>query len=189
MSEKDKMLGHLLYDATDAQLEQERMRARELCFDFNNTRPSDVERQTQLMTQLLGQTHGAFTIIAPFQCDYGYNIEIGSGFYANFNTVMLDGAKITFGDNVFVGPNCGFYTAGHPIDAKKRNAKLEYAHPITIGDDVWIGAGVHVLPGVTIGSNVVIGAGSVVVHDIPNNSLAVGNPCHVIREIAQDAPA
>ena len=139
------------------------------------------------MRRLLGKTAGdSFTIVAPFWCDYGYNIEIGENFFANHNTVILDGAKVTFGNNVFVAPNCGFHTAGHPIDAERRNQGLEYAYPITVGDNVWIGAGVQVMPGVTIGSNVVIGGGSVVVKDIPSNVVAVGNPCRVVRPITDD---
>ena len=120
--------------------------------------------------------------MAPFWCDYGYNIEIGENFFANHNTVILDGGGVTFGDNVFIAPNCGFYTAGHPIGFERRNQGLEYAYPITVGDNVWIGAGVQVLPGVTIGSDVVIGAGSVVTRDIPSHSVAVGNPCRVLRK-------
>lgn len=119
----------------------------------------------------------------PFLCDYGYNIHIGDNFYANHNLVILDGATVKFGDNVFVAPNCGFYTAGHPIDAAERNKGLEYARPITVGNDVWIGGNVCVLPGVTIGDDCVIGAGSVVVKDIPPHSVAVGNPCKVIKKI------
>ena len=131
----------------------------------------------------MGSTPEQFAIVAPFWCDYGYNIEIGEHFFANHNTVILDCAKVRFGDHVFVAPNCGFYTAGHPIDAKTRNQGLEYAKPITVGDNVWIGGGVQVMPGVTIGDNVVIGGGSVVVKDIPSNSVAVGNPCRVIRTL------
>lgn len=105
----------------------------------------------------------------PFYCDYGYNIEIGENFYANMNCVILDEAKVTFGDNVFIAPSCGFYTAGHPLDVEQRNRGLEYARPIRVGNNVWIGAQVCVLPGVTIGDNTVIGAGSVVNRDIPAN--------------------
>ena len=187
MTEKEKMLSQKLYDAnSDPLLLAERVQAKDLCHQYNQLRPSDAAGQQALMKQLLGKTKGAFCIVAPFWCDYGYNIEIGENFFANHNTVILDGVKVTFGDHVFVAPNCGFHTAGHPIDAGRRNKGLEYAYPITVGDNVWIGAGVQVMPGVTIGSNVVIGGGSVVVKDIPSNSVAVGNPCRVIRPITDE---
>ena len=123
------------------------------------------------------------TVVAPFWCDYGSNVQLGEGTFLNHNTVMLDCAPITLGKRVFVAPDCCFSTAAHPIDADRRGQGLEYALPITIGDDVWIGAGVMVLPGVTIGRGSVIGAGSVVNKDIPAGVVAVGCPCRVIRPI------
>lgn len=187
MTEKEKMKKQMLYDANyDKQLIKEREYAKDLCFDFNNTRPSDTEKQQEILKKLIGKTKDSFCITAPFWCDYGYNVELGENFYANHNLVILDGAKVTFGDNVFIAPNCGFHTAGHPIDFERRNQGLEYAYPITVGDNVWIGAGVNVLPGVKIGNNVVIGSGSVVTKDIPDDSVAVGNPCRVIRKITEE---
>lgn len=184
MTEKEKARQGMLYDANhDPQLIEERTRCKELCHEYNHIRPSDMAERTRLMRTLLGHTGEQFLIEQPFYCDYGYNIEIGENFYANVNCVVLDCARVCFGDNVFIAPNCGFYTAGHPLDAKRRNQGLEYAYPITIGNDVWIGAGVSVLPGVTIGDGAVIGAGSVVTKDIPPHVLAVGNPCRVVRKL------
>ena len=184
MTEKDKMLNRQLYNANhDEGLIRERLLAKDLCYDFNNLRPSDIAEQTRLIKALLGKTMEHFQIVAPFWCDYGYNIEIGENFFANHNTVILDCAKVIFGNNVLVGPNCGFYTAGHPFDQDERNQGLEYAYPIRIGDSVWIGAGAQICPGVTIGNNVIIGCGSIVIRDIPDNSVAVGNPCRVTRTL------
>lgn len=185
MTEKEKMLKGMLYDANyDPQLIEERLECKELCRDYNELRPKDIAGRNALLRKILGAAGDGLLVEQPFYCDYGYNIRVGKNFFANFNLVILDEAPVTFGDNVFVAPNCGFYTAGHPVDAPERNIGLEYARPITVGDDVWIGAGVSVLPGVTIGSNCVIGAGSVVTRDIPSNSIAVGNPCRVIKTIA-----
>lgn len=186
-TEKEKMQNQWLYNANnDEALLEDRLKAKDLCYQFNQLRPSDGENQIKIMRRLLGKIRENFCILAPFWCDYGYNIEIGENFFANHNTVILDCGKVLFGDNVFIAPNCGFYTAGHPIDYERRNKGLEYAYPITIGNNVWIGADVHVMPGVTIGDDVVIGGGSVVVRNIPSHSVAVGNPCKVIREITEN---
>lgn len=182
--EKEKMLEGMIYDANyDAQLIAERLDCKELCRDYNDLRPKDLEARKYLLHRILGHIEGDILIEQPFYCDYGYNISVGRNFYANFNLVILDEAKVTFGDNVFIAPNCGFYTAGHPVDPIERNKGLEYARSITVGDNVWFGAHVCVLPGVTIGDNCVIGAGSVVNRDIPADSVAAGNPCRVIRKI------
>lgn len=187
VTEKEKMQKQMLYDANhDAGLLEERARAKALCHAYNQLHPSDKAEQKHILRQLLGKTGERFCITAPFWCDYGCNIVLGENFYANHGLVILDGGKVVFGDNVFVGPACGFYTAGHPIDFARRNRGLEYAYPITVGSNVWIGAGVQVMPGVTIGDNVVIGGGSVVVKDIPGSTLAAGNPCKVIRAITEE---
>lgn len=184
MTEKEKMLAGLLYDANyDAQLINERNEAKELCFIYNQLPPSKLEERKDIIKKLIKKTGKQFYIEPSFFVDYGYNIEIGENFYSNHNLVILDAAKVSFGDNVFIAPNCGFYTAGHPFDVAQRNAGLEYAHPITVGNNVWIGGNVTVLPGVTIGDNTVIGGGSVVTKDIPAGVVAVGNPCRVLREI------
>ena len=184
ISEKEKCRQGELYDANnDAELIAEREACKLLCHEYNHLLPSDTKHREEIIVKLFGKTGRNFLIEQPFYCDYGYNIEIGENFYTNVNCVILDGAKVKFGDNVFIAPNCGFYTAGHPFDVEQRNQGLEYARPITIGNNVWIGAQVCVLPGVTIGDNCVIGAGSVVNKDIPAGSLAVGNPCRVIRKL------
>ena len=184
MDEKEKMLAGELYDANyNKDLMEERLIAKDKCFEYNNIKPSKIEERKELMRQILGKTGNQFLIEQPFICDYGYNIEIGENFYSNHNLVILDANKVKFGNNVFVAPNCGFYTAGHPLDYEARNKGLEYAKPIEVGNNVWIGGNVVVLPGVSVGDNVVIGAGSIVTKDIPSNSVAVGNPCRVIKNI------
>lgn len=187
MTEKEKRDKGVLYDANnDKALGEEMLECKDLCHEFNALKPSQVDKRNKLIKGLFGKTGKNFNVLPPFWCDYGYNIEAGENFFANHNCVILDGAKVKFGDNVFIAPNCGFYTAGHPIDSARRNAGLEYAYPITVGDNVWFGGGVQVMPGVRIGSNVVIGGGSVVTHDIPDNVIAVGNPCKVLRAITEE---
>ena len=183
-SEKEKMLSGELYDANyDPNLIEERRNCKMVLHEINTLPPTSDEKRYELLRGIFGKVKGRFIIESPFHCDYGYNIELGENFYMNVNCVILDEAKVVFGNNVFVAPNCAFYTAGHPFDVEQRNRGLEYAKPITVGNNVWIGGTVVVVPGVTIGDNSVIGAGSVVTKDIPANSLAVGNPCKVIRKI------
>jgi len=184
MTEKEKMLNGELYDANyNEELIAERQAVKELCYKYNQLKPSRVKKRKKIMKKILRTERDDFWIEQPFWCDYGYKIEIGKNFYSNHNLVILDTNKVKFGDNVFIAPNCGFYAAGHPINAEERNKGLEYAKPIEVGNDVWIGGNVVVLPGVKIGDNVVIGAGSVVTKDIPSNSVAVGNPCRVIKTL------
>lgn len=149
-----------------------------------NSLPSyDTENRRTILKELLGKVPDSAVILSPFNCDYGYNISVGENFFSNYNCTILDGTSVTFGDNVFIAPNCCFSTAGHAIDVEQRNKGPEIAWKITVGDNVWIGANVVVLPGVIIGSNTVIGAGSVVTKDIPSGVIAVGDPCRVMREI------
>lgn len=184
MTEKDKMLAGEIYDANyDKELIEERFKAKDRCFEYNTTKPSNIKERNKILNETLGKLKNNCYIEPPFYCDYGYNISVGENFYANHNMIILDANKVEFGDNVFVGPNCGFYTAGHPIDYVERNKGLEFAKPIKIGNNVWIGGNSVVLCGVNIGDNVVIGAGSLVNKDIPSNSIAVGNPCKVIKKI------
>lgn len=186
MTEKEKAALGMLYNANyDPDLEEERLECQTLCTEYNRLMPRDMEKRTELMEKILGKTEGEFLIEPPFMCDYGYNIEIGERFYLNHNCIILDGAKVTFGHDIFIAPNCAFYTAGHPFDVKQRNEGLEYAHPIHIGNNVWIGGNVTVLPGVTIGDGTVVAAGSVVTKNLPEGVLAAGNPCRVIRRIEE----
>lgn len=185
MTEKEKAEKGYLYDANDAGLVGDRNACYELCYEYNRVRPPFSQGE-DIIRRLLGRAGADVVIMPPFQCDYGYNIEVGNHFFANFNCIIVDCAKVEFGDHVFIAPGCGFYTAGHPLDAGQRNRGLEYAYPITVGDNVWFGGNVTVLPGVSIGSNAVIGAGSVVNRDLPPGVIAAGNPCRVIREITEE---
>lgn len=182
MSEEEKMLSGELYNSSDEQLVKKLMNAKKLCNQYNKLDIADMETGNEIIKKLFSKTGNDFMIMPNFYCDYGFNIEIGEKFYSNHNLVILDANKVTFGNNVQIGPNCGFYTSGHPLDKDLRR-KVEFAKPITIGNDVWIGGNVCVMPGVTIGDNTVIGAGSVVTKDIPSNVVAVGNPCRVIKEL------
>lgn len=184
MTEKEKMLAGEVYCAIDPQLLKELAEAREVIHDYNLLRPSENKKKLELLKGLLGHIGDDKVIInQPFRCDYGKQISIGKRFFANFNFTILDEASVTIGDDCFVGPNVSIYTACHSTDPVERNTRQEWAKPVTIGNNVWIGGSVTILPGVSIGDNVSIGAGSVVVNDIPSNTIAVGNPCKVIKQL------
>ncbi|HEY0213520.1 MAG TPA: sugar O-acetyltransferase [Paenirhodobacter sp.] len=186
MDEWQKAAAGLLYDANNnPEMLAQRRAAKRILHEVNSLPPDAEGQKTALLRRLLGRVGDTFVIEGPFYCDYGFNIEIGENFYANVNLVILDGAKVTIGNNCFIAPNVGIYTAGHPLDAARRNQGLEYAHSVTIGDDVWIGAGVSILPGVTIGDGVVVAAGSLVRSDMPAGVICGGNPARVIREIGE----
>lgn len=186
MTEKEKADAGFLFDpAHDPKNAEAITRCIDLCFQYNQCLPSDQEAKQPILEKIIGSMGEDVTVTAPFWCDHGYNISIGSHFYSNHNLVITDGAKVTFGDYVFIAPNCCLTTAEHAIDAQQRKQGLEAAMPIKIGNNVWIGAGSTILAGVTIGDNAVIGAGSVVKQDIPPNVVAVGVPCKVLREITE----
>jgi len=166
--------------------ENEIRKGKEKCYRYNQLSPNDHETLQAILAELLGKMGKETVITPPFWCDYGYNITVGDYFYSNHNLIITDGAKVTFGDHVFIAPNCCFTTAEHAIDPEMRKKGVEIAKPISVGSNVWIGAGSTVLAGVTIGDNSVIGAGSVVTKDIPPNVVAVGVPCRVMREICEE---
>ena len=171
------------YQANDPELSTERTRAKTLVYEYNNLHPENAEAGKALLKGLLGKTGKAFHIEAPFRADYGYNITLGENFYSNYNLIILDCAPVFIGDNVFIAPNVSICTAGHPIHHEPRIAGYEHAFPVTIGNNVWIGAHTVINPGVTIGDNTVIGSGSVVTRDIVAGCVAVGNPCRPVRQI------
>lgn len=186
MTEKEKLKKGLWYDANyDEELLKERERAEDLCLEFNSTKPSDKKTKEEVLKKLLPNKKEDTVILSPFYTDYGYNCIIGEKTFINHNAYLMDGAEIKIGDNCFIGPNCGMYTAAHPIFFEERNKGLEKALPINIGDNVWIGGDVTILPGASIGNNSVIGAKSLVTKDIPANVVAFGNPCRVIRKISE----
>ena len=186
MNQKERMLSGLAYRGCYDGLPEEHIQCKKKVYEFNLLPPDEVGKASQMIKSLFGKTGEKVFVEAPIHCDYGYNIEVGENFFANYNLTVLDVGKVRIGDNVMIAPNVSIYTAGHPLHPDSRNSKYEYGIPVTIGDNVWIGGSVVILPGVNIGNNVVIGAGSVVTKDIPDWSLAVGNPCRVIRKITED---
>ena len=180
------MLAGLPYKAWLDGLAEERLENKKRIYKYNNLPPEAEKEQEELIKEILGKTGENVHIEAPFHCDYGYNIEVGENFFANYNLTVLDVGKVRIGKNAQIAPNVSIYTAGHPIHPESRNSGYEYGVEVTIGDNVWIGGNVCIMPGVTVGDNVVIGAGSVVTKDIPGSVIAVGNPCRVVRAITDD---
>ena len=183
MNQKERMLAGLPYKAWLDGLSEERMENKKRIYQYNLLAPDAVEEQEQLIKKILGKTGRHVHIEAPFHCDYGYNIEVGENFFANYNLTVLDVGLVRIGNNAQIAPNVSIYTAGHPVHPDSRNSGYEYGIAVTIGNNVWIGGNAVIMPGVTIGDNVVIGAGSIVTRDLPSNVIAAGNPCRVIREI------
>lgn len=186
MNQKERMLKNLPYKAWLDGLGEERLENKKKIYEFNNCSPDEEEKSRRLIREILGKTGENVYVEAPFHCDYGYNIEVGENFYANYNLIILDVGRVRIGKNAQFAPNVAIYTAGHPVHPDSRNSGYEYGIDITIGDNVWLGGNTVVMPGVHIGNNVVIGAGSVVTKDIPDDVIAVGNPCRVLRKITEE---
>jgi len=182
-TEKEKMLAGELYDPLDQQLVVDRMRTRLLIKELNDSREDQTEERVRILKEMIPNAGEGLWLQPPFYCDYGYNMVVGEKVFFNFNCVVLDVAEVKIGSRTLFGPNVQIYTATHPIDPVERASGVEYAKPIIIGEDVWVGGSAVICPGVTIGDRCVIGAGSVVTKDIPDDVFAAGNPCRVIRSI------
>lgn len=185
MTQWERMGTGELYNAGDPELQNARDRAKRLTWRYNQIDPTDWDGRTELLRELLGRLGEDSWIEPPFRCDYGTQISIGDHFFANYDCIFLDVAPITIGDHVMLAPRVGLYTAGHPLDREVRDSGLEFGRPIVIGDGVWLGGNVVVLPGVTIGPGTVVAAGSVVTRDLPAGVVAAGNPCRVLRPVTQ----
>lgn len=185
MTLEERMLSGKLYDCADETLQARHRELNELVFDYNNTRPTDGKRRQTLLRQIFEDMGEGCYIEPPLHANWGSHTHLGNKVYANFNLTLVDDTHIYIGDNVMFGPNVTLCTAGHPIEPELRRQVYQYNFPIHIEENVWIGAGVIVLPGVTIGKNSVIGAGSVVTRDIPENVVAMGTPCRVARPISE----
>lgn len=178
-----KMLRGEVYDAVREEFQERLKVTRAHLWEFNNLHPDETERMQTLLRELLGSYGERLHVNQPFRCDYGCNIHVGENFFANFNLTILDEAEVRIGDNAFIGPNVSIFTACHPLDAESRNTGVEWARPVTIGNNVWIGGGAILLPGVTVGDNAVIGAGSVVTRDVPASTLVCGNPARPLKSL------
>ena len=183
MTEKEKSYAEMLYQPGDPELAADRDRTVSRLYEYNRMNPLDREGRRKAIAELFGRVGSNCTVEQPFFCTYGYNIVVGDDFFLNVNGKLMDSGTITIGNHVMIAPNVCIITEEHAMDVEQRMAGLEYTHPVTIGDHVWICAGAMILPGVTIGAGSIIGAGSVVTKDIPPNCLAVGNPCKVIRRL------
>lgn len=182
-TEKQKMIDGELYFASDAELVEERENARKLTRLYNQTFETEYERRTQIIKELFGATGEQLYIEPTFRCDYGYNIQIGENFYANFDCVILDVCEVRIGKNCFMAPGVHIYTAAHPINSIERISGIEFGKPVTIGDNCWIGGRAVINPGVTIGNNVVVASGAVVTKNVPDNVIVGGNPARIIKQI------
>jgi len=182
-TEREKMLSGEVYCATDKELVTELNRVKDLCWEYNQIRPTLIRERNRKLQEILGKSDDDTFINQPFYCDYGKHIRVGKRFFANFNFLVLDEALVTIGDDCFIGPNVSIYTACHSTDPAERNTRKEWARGVSIGNNCWIGGSVTILPGVNIGDGVTIGAGSVVVSDIPSYCVAVGNPCKVTKRL------
>lgn len=185
-TEWQKMVSGEEYQADDPEIIRVLNLTKDAVRAYNQIQPTRLEEREAAIRKIIGKCGEKPFFNQPFLCDYGVNIRVGDRFFANFNFTVLDEAYVTIGDDVFIGPNVSLYTACHSTDPVERNSRREWAEPITIGDNVWIGGNVTMLPGVTIGDNCTIGAGSVVTRDIPANSIAVGNPCRVIKKVGEN---
>lgn len=182
-SEKERMLNGELYDASDPQLVAERERARELTREYNRTTEDELGRRRDLLEELFGTVESDAFVEPPFRCDYGSNVHVGEGFYANFGCVVLDVYRVAFGRNCLLGPGVHVYAATHPLSAEERAEGLEYGKPVAVGDDVWIGGRAVLNPGVTVGDGSVVASGAVVSEDVPAGVVVGGNPAAIVKEL------
>ena len=186
MTEQEKAEAGYLYNPNrTSEMAKYRFRIQDAMCEYNKLKPSQVKKRRDFLAKIFGKIGKRCNILPPFRCDYGFHIEVGENFFANYNFIVLDGNSVRIGDNVWIAPNVGIYAAGHPLDVKDRIDGWEYAYPVTIGNNVWIGGSVSIIGGVTIGDNAVVAAGSVVIRDVPANTLVAGNPARVIRKITK----
>ena len=186
MTEQEKAEAGFLYNPNRTnEMAKYRFKIQDAMCEYNKLKISAVKKRRDFLAKIFGKIGKKCNILPPFKCDYGFHIEVGENFFANYNFIVLDGNYVRIGDNVWIAPNVGIYAAGHPLDVKDRIDGWEYAYPVTIGNNVWIGGSVSIIGGVTIGDNAVVAAGSVVIRDVPANTLVAGNPARVIRKITK----